>query len=258
LLLRCRAHLKRHLPDGEQGGRQYIKSFYKYHLSCYITMESSDAEEIRDLQVINVACARENEDRVAELKEEIARLQEKLDLQVINVARARENEDRVAELKEEIARLQEKLLRHLCLREYLNNTAEIAAALGEEVAAALGEEAPAAAEARGVNADALALQRMLDTAMEKKIESTARQVELPVPRAGSCAPSTAQELCAHGFVYCRQGNSRVPFSDKGFVCPECGLLCDLGDRNLCGVVCEGCGVKPHWDLYDPHWGQPFA
>ena len=42
----------------------------------------------------------------------------------------------------------------------------------------------AATEARAVNADALALQRMLDAAIDKKVKSTAHQVELPVLRAG--------------------------------------------------------------------------
>ena len=42
----------------------------------------------------------------------------------------------------------------------------------------------AATEARAENADALALQRMLNAAIVRKVKSTAHQVELPVLRAG--------------------------------------------------------------------------
>ena len=99
---------------------------------------------------------------------------------------------------------------------------------------------------------------LMDPSLKRSSQSLLASVlaVLLVLEEDSCAPSTAQELCDHDYVFCPQGGSRVPYSDAGFVCPDCGLLCDL-EGYLCGENCEGCGVTMHWQLYDAE-AEPAA
>ena len=165
-------------------------------------------------------------------------IEELQELQSINATLTLDNEGHVLEIEEEITRLKKKLVSHLCIRRHLKNTAEETAALEAEITAALEAEAPAP------------LEEEVAAPLEEEVAAPLEEEVAAPLEEDSCAPSTAQELCDHDFVYCCQGGSRVPYSEEGFVCPDCGLLCDLEDCYLCGEVCEGCGVKPHWDLYD--------
>ena len=60
-----------------------------------------------------------------------------------------------------------------------------------------------------------------------------------------------QALCDHPFVFCSQNGIRVPYSEKGFLCPHCLIVCKLDGFDTCGDNCDGCDNQPHWILCTP-------
>ena len=86
-----------------------------------------------------------------------------------------------------------------------------------------------------------------EAAEKEAAEKEAAETEAAVADADKKAE--AQDLCDHPFVYCCQDGYRVPYSEEGFVCPHCELLCELDDFYPCGMNCDGCCVTPHWGLW---------